>query len=114
MTSAPKSDRMTAAPGAATKLAKSTTFSPEKMLSLGIGPLLSCRVASPPQELGGALLEEGRRAFLLVLRPGAQAEVGGFQREALALARVQSLVHRLERKLDSDRRVRGDHLQDGF
>src|SRR6516164_5279247 len=105
---------MTAALAAATKLEKSATFSPEKMLSLAIGSLLNRRAASPPQELGGALLEEGRRAFLLVLRPGAQAEVGGLQREALALACVQSLVHRLERKLDSDRRVRGDHLQDGF
>src|SRR5215831_3874586 len=71
-------------------------------------------LASPPQELGGALFEEGRRAFLLVLRPGAQAEVGGFQHKALALARVQSLVHRLDRLFDSDRSVRSDHLQDRF
>src|SRR5207253_9244947 len=34
ITSAPKSDRITAAPGPATTLAKSTTFSPEKMLSV--------------------------------------------------------------------------------
>jgi hypothetical protein len=32
MTSAPKSYKITAAPGPAMKLAKSTTFSPEKML----------------------------------------------------------------------------------
>jgi hypothetical protein len=37
MTSAPKSDKITAALGPAMKLAKSTTFSPEKMLSLAIG-----------------------------------------------------------------------------
>jgi hypothetical protein len=37
ITSAPKSDRITAALGPATKLAKSTTFNPEKMLSLAIG-----------------------------------------------------------------------------
>ena len=37
MTSAPKSDRITAAPGPAMKLARSTTFSPEKMLSLVMG-----------------------------------------------------------------------------
>src|SRR5262245_637177 len=97
MTSAPKSDRMTAAPGAATKLEKSTTFSPEKMLSLAIGSLLIRRVALPPKELRGALFEEGGRAFLLVFRRGAQPEVGGFQRKALALARVQSLVRRVER-----------------
>jgi hypothetical protein len=37
ITSAPKSDRITAAPGPAMKLARSTTFSPEKMLSLVMG-----------------------------------------------------------------------------
>src|SRR6266436_5238649 len=36
MTSAPKSDRITAALGPAIKLARSTTFSPEKMLSFGM------------------------------------------------------------------------------
>src|SRR5215475_14086087 len=71
-------------------------------------------LASPPQELGGALFEEGGRAFLLVLRPGAQAEVGGLEDEALALTCIHSLVHRFERLLDSDRSVRSDHLQDGF
>src|SRR5262245_65800927 len=86
------------------------------MLSLDMGfPSVSCvEVASPSVELGCALLEEGRRALLLVLRPGAQAEVGGFQREALALARVHPLVDRLERMLDGDRRVGGDLLEDRF
>src|SRR5215475_3628723 len=41
MTSAPKSDRITAAAGAATKLEKSTTLSPEKILSFAIGVLLN-------------------------------------------------------------------------
>src|SRR5580700_2288328 len=36
MTSAPKSDKMTAALGPAMKLAKSTTFRPEKILSFGM------------------------------------------------------------------------------
>src|ERR1044071_3441431 len=36
MTSAPKSERITAAPGAATKLEKSTTLKPEKMFSFAI------------------------------------------------------------------------------
>src|SRR5260370_42616854 len=36
MTTAPKSDRITAALGPAIKLAKSTTFSPEKILSFGM------------------------------------------------------------------------------
>jgi hypothetical protein len=34
ITSAPKSDKMTAAPGPAMKLARSTTLSPEKMFSV--------------------------------------------------------------------------------
>src|SRR5262249_32462100 len=37
ITSAPKSERMTAAPGAATKLERSTTLRPEKMLSVAFG-----------------------------------------------------------------------------
>src|SRR5215467_4502311 len=116
MTSAPKSERITAAPGAATKLEKSTTLSPEKMLSVAIGVLLEGirRAPSPPVEVGCALFEEGRRAFLLILRPGAQPEIGGFQRKALALARVHSFVDRLERMLDGDRRVRGDLFEDRF
>src|SRR5215468_10260579 len=49
-TSAPKSERITAAAGAATKVEKSTTLSPEKMLSLATGSLLNCRVCfSGPQ-----------------------------------------------------------------
>src|SRR5262249_44234375 len=36
MTSAPKSDRITAAAGHAMKLARSTTFNPEKILSVAI------------------------------------------------------------------------------
>src|ERR1700723_2733032 len=39
MTSAPKSERITAALGPAMKLARSTTFSPEKMLSLAVAVL---------------------------------------------------------------------------
>src|ERR1700755_2906163 len=49
ITSAPKSDRITAAPGPATKLEKSTTFRPEKMLSVVIGVSLSCRERSRAQ-----------------------------------------------------------------
>src|SRR5207244_5841483 len=61
ITSAPKSDRITAAPGPATKLAKSTTFSPEKMLSVGFVFSVVISVFSfglATLELGGALLQE--------------------------------------------------------
>src|SRR5713101_7439673 len=78
ITSAPKSDKITAAPGPAMKLARSTTFNPEKILSVAISASLSyrqisalpyvtrCAHTSPPLELWRSLFKEGRRAFLLV------------------------------------------------
>src|SRR5712671_5824246 len=90
ITSAPKSDRITAALGPAMKLARSTTFTPEKMLSVAIV------ASSAPLELWGALLEEGLRAFLLVVRAGAQTEQRGFEGQALGLTRFEAFVHRLE------------------
>ena len=100
------------------KLAKSTTFSPEKILSLAIGVspkfVAQRRVSSPPVELGCALFKEGGRALLLVFGCGAEAEVGSLEQQAFALARLQSLVRRLERELDGDRSVGGDFFQDGF
>jgi hypothetical protein len=63
-------------------------------------------------ELGRALFEEGGRALLLVVRGGAQAEIGGFECEALALAGVHSLIDRFERQPHRDRRVGHDLLQD--
>src|SRR5207302_7001958 len=91
MTSAPKSPRITAALGPAMKLARSTTLSPEKMLS----PAMNSLLPSPSLELRGALLEERLRPLLLVVRPGAEAEEGCFQGQPFGLARLQSLVHRL-------------------
>src|SRR5258705_4723229 len=72
MTSAPKSDRITAALGPAMKLAKSTTFSPEKMLSLAMAVLSKslCAAASPTSKLRRTFLEEGGGAFLLVFGGG--------------------------------------------
>src|SRR5947199_882703 len=116
MTSAPKSDRITAALGPAMKLARSTTFSPEKMLSpaMFVSPESCADLSSSPAELGRALFQEGGRALLLVLGRGAEAEVGRFEQQAFALARLQPLVRRLERELDGDRGVRADLLQDGL
>src|ERR1700751_3236684 len=110
MTSAPKSDKITAAPGPAMKIARSTTFSPEKMLSVAIGSLLNGRRGglSSPVELRRALFEEGGCALLLVFGCGAQAEIGSLEQLAFALARLQPLVHRLERELDGERRVGTD------
>src|SRR5271170_1705676 len=77
MTSAPKSDRITAALGPAMKLARSTTLSPEKILSLAMGVskvVLSISLAAA--ELGGAFFEEGGCALLLVFGSGAEAKIG--------------------------------------
>ena len=59
-------------------------------------------------KLRRALLEESRRAFLLVLRSGAQPEIGGFEGETFGLARLHSLVDGVERISDGERRVADD------
>jgi len=68
--------------------------------------------ASPPVELWRPLLEKRLRALFFVLRSGTKREQRSFQRQALGLARFQSFVHRLERKLDGERRVGEELLQD--
>src|SRR5258706_3519520 len=111
MTSAPKSDRITAALGPAMKLAKSTTFSPEKMLSLAMAVLsksLCAAAASPASKLRRTFFEEGGGAFLLVFRCRADAEIGRFKRKPLGLAGLQPLVRRLQGELHGDRSVGRD------
>src|SRR6202012_3081481 len=108
MISAPKSDRITAALGPAMKLAKSTTFRPEKMLSLAMTSLSQLQISSSPLEARRALFQEGGRSFLLVLRSGTEPEVGGLEQQAIALPRLQPLVDSLQRQLDGDRRVGSD------
>src|ERR1700757_517601 len=115
MTSAPKSDKITAAPGPAMKLAKSTTFSPEKILSFAIESLpapFAKKVSSPSAESRHALFEEGGRAFILVFGGSAKAEVGSLQQQTFALARFDTFVCRLKCELDGDGGVGGDSLQD--
>src|ERR1700738_3647780 len=114
MTSAPKSDKITAALGPAMKLAKSTTFSPEKMLLLAMVVLsesLCAAAALPTLKLRRAFLEEGGGAFLLVFGGGANAEVCSFQGKAFALAGLHPLVRGFQRELHSDRRVARDLIQ---
>src|ERR1700727_4025218 len=102
MTSAPKSPRITAALGPAMKLARSTTLSPEKMLSLAIDhSAQSPRAAacSPPMELGRASFEESFSALLFVLGRRTQAEGGRLEQHPFVLAGFQALVRRFEREL---------------
>src|SRR5271170_7715461 len=86
MTSAPKSERITAALGPAMKLARSTTLSPEKMLSLAMGvSKVVMRISLAATELRCALFEEGRGALLLVFSSGAKAKIGRLEQQALVL-----------------------------
>src|SRR5580658_9816035 len=113
ITSAPKSDRITAALGPAMKLARSTTLSPEKMLSLAIGvSKVVMGISLAATELGWALFKEGGRALLLVFGSGAEAKIGRLEQQAFVLAHLQSLVHSGERELHRHGGVRGDFLQD--
>src|ERR1700733_4564241 len=94
MTSAPKSDKITAALGPAIKLAKSTTLSPEKILLLVIGvSKVVMSISLVAVELRRALFEEGGGALLLVLGSGAEAKIRRLEQQALVLARLQPLVH---------------------
>src|SRR5207237_1580041 len=123
MTSAPKSDMLTAAAGPAIKLARSTTFNPEKMLSVVIcclrgrhGRSATRRVLlnSVSVKLQRPFCEKGRRPFGFVARPGAQAEQRCLERKSLRQVRLQPAVHRLERELHGDRGVGENLLQDRF
>src|SRR6266436_1595486 len=124
MTSAPKSDRIVAAPGPAMKLASSTTLKPEKMFSSAIKSpcrkiesgcnstfTLDCTVsgALAPLELWGTLCKKGGCSFLLVFGPRANREQQSFKEQALREARIQPLVYRLNRVLHADWCV-GDEL----
>src|SRR6476659_6104737 len=98
MTSAPKSDRITAALGPAMKLARSTTLSPEKMLS----------VMSASMKLRFAFLEKRGSAFALICTGGADTEVSGLESTAFALARIEPFRDRFEGELYGNRSVGRD------
>src|SRR5437667_5743652 len=81
MTSAPKSDRITAALGPAMKLAKSTTFSPEKILSFMVYlvRLSKGRARSGPAKKGAGTFcakhppgRSGKRCLTPFSPPGAR------------------------------------------
>src|SRR3954469_5825087 len=84
MTSAPKSDRITAALGPAMKLARSTTLSPEKMLSFGmfVSLVLKCGF--------GRNRNESVIGVQFFKRPGDPAEQAGLDLAPVGL--VQHLV----------------------
>src|SRR2546423_10668919 len=101
MTSAPKSDRITAAAGPAIKLARSTTFNPEKMLSVVIcclrgrhGRSATRRVLlnSVSVKLRRPFCEKGRGPFGFVTCPGAQAEQRRLGRKSLGHVTLRPVV----------------------
>src|SRR5579864_3069164 len=93
------------------KLARSTTFKPEKMLSLAIVDSLECKT-SLAVELRRALFEEGGRALFLVLRRGAEPEIGSFEQQPFVLTRLHPFVRRFEGVFHRDGSIGGDVLQD--
>src|ERR1700679_1354214 len=98
MTSAPKSDRITAALGPAMKLARSTTLSPEKMLSPAIVSSSGFGISAAVEQRR-PLFEKGGCAFPLVFRRSAETEIGSLKQQALVLAHLHSLVCCFEREL---------------
>ena len=84
-----------------------------------VGSLVDVRLRADrpgqrPRNCAARFCEESRGAFLLVLRSGAQSEIGGFEGETFALARLHSLVDGVERISDGERRVGDDLIQDCF
>jgi len=79
-----------------------------------LSELLCAAAPSPTSKLRRTLLEEGGGAFLLVFGGGANAEEGGFQHKAFALARLHPLVCRLKREADGDGSVGGNFPKDGL
>src|SRR6476659_2548977 len=74
-TSAPKSDRITAALGPAMKLDRSTTFSPEKMLSAPMDVLCGRRRPLCFRKVRATLLEERRERLPRVGRADPRGEL---------------------------------------
>src|SRR5438876_5053211 len=121
MTSAPKSDRITAALGPAMKLAKSTTFSPEKILSFMV-----CLVRLSKGRAGSgsfwSLAFEVRLAFFAerghALFPVLGRETLGKERrldvQPFGKAHVETPVRGFDRQFDRGRGIRIDLVQDGF
>src|SRR5690349_9676811 len=118
MTSAPKSDRIVAALGPAMKLARSTTFSPEKILSVVTLFLLSHFhpkiVGSASLELWCTFRQKCRGAFFLVFRSGAHSEQRSLQQQAFRDASVQSFIDCLNGVLNAERCVCEDLIEHDF
>src|SRR6478736_2567698 len=121
MTSAPKSDRMTAALGPAMKLAKSTTFSPEKILSFTVclvrlskGRARSGSFWSLAFEVRLAFFAERGHALFSVLGSETLGEERRLDVQPFREAHVETPVRGFDRQFDRRRGIRIDLVQDGF
>src|SRR5436190_17251124 len=121
MTSAPKSDRITAALGPAMKLAKSTTFSPEKILSfmvclvrLSKGRARSDAFWSLAFEVRLAFFAERGHALFPVLGSETLGEERRLDVQPFREAHVETPVRGFDRQFDRRRGIRIDLVQDGF
>src|SRR5437870_8970791 len=121
MTSAPKSDRMTAALGPAMKLAKSTTLSPEKILSfmvclvrLSKGRARSGPFWSLAFEVRPAFFAERGHSLFPVLGGETLGEERRLDVQPLREAHVETPVRGFDRQFDRRRGIRIDLVQDGF
>src|SRR3954452_3101193 len=121
ITSAPKSDRITAALGPAMKLAKSTTFSPEKILSfmvclvrLSKGRARSGPFWLPAFEVRLAFFAERGHALFPVLGSETLGEERRLDVQPVREAHVETSVRGFDRQFDRRRGIRIDLVQDGF
>src|SRR6266480_3432500 len=121
ITSAPKSDRITAALGPAMKLAKSTTFSPEKILSFMVCLVrLSKRRATSDSfwslafEVRLAFFAERGHALFPVLGSETLSEERRLDVQPFGEAHVETAVRGVDRQFDRRRGIRIDLVQDGF
>src|SRR5438270_12276377 len=121
ITSAPKSDRITAALGPAMKLAKSTTFSPEKILSfmaclvrLSKGRGRSGPFWSLALEVRLAFFAERVHALFPILGSETLSEERRLDVQPLREAHVETPVRGVDRQFDRRRCIRIDLVQDGF
>src|SRR5438874_8403943 len=121
ITSAPKSDRITAALGPAMKLAKSTTFSPEKILSFTVclvrlsrGRARSGPFWSLAFEVRLALFAERGHALFPVLGSEALGEERRLDVQSFGEAHVEAPVRGFDRQFDRGRGIHIDLVQDGF
>src|SRR5438132_1860046 len=121
MTSAPKSDRITATLGPAMKLAKSTTFSPEKILSFMVClvRMSKGRARSDPSrslafEVRLAFFAERGHALFPVLGSETLGEERRLDVQPFGEAFVETPVRGFDRQFDRRRGICIDLVQDGF